>query len=192
MTTRVTELWDRPPVRWAFSMLAAAVLVAGAIVFWNTRTAHDAAPNSGPPSHPFASRNATKLYGKELAHMPAQIKPMMRTLVMDGILRRNPAATWSMLSDRVRAGLTRQQWASGDIPMPQFPVSQYAGYATQTLRQRERDIMIVITVADTKPAVNPNLSVLVELKPVGGPATPHWVIVYMGERGGGPPIPAAQ
>ena len=35
MTERVTELWDRPPVRWAFSMVAAAVLVVGAVLFWN-------------------------------------------------------------------------------------------------------------------------------------------------------------
>jgi hypothetical protein len=193
MTARVTELWDRPPVRWAFTMLAVALLAVGAIAFWNSRTAHDNAPNTGPPSpNAYTDGNPTKMYGKQLAHMPAQIKPMMRTLVLDGILRKDPAATWSMLSAKVRAGLTRDQWATGNIPLPQFPTSQYVGYATQTLRQRARDIVIDVTVAGTKPAINPNANVLVELKPVGGPAAPHWVIVYVAERGGGPGVPAAQ
>jgi hypothetical protein len=193
MTARVTELWDRPPVRWAFSMLAVALLAVGAIAFWNSRTAHDAAPNTGPPSpHAYSDGSPSKLYGRELAHLPAQIKPNIRTLVMDGVLRKDPAATWGMLSDRVHAGLTREQWATGDIPLPQFPTSQYAGWAMQVLRLRARDILIDVTVADTKPATNPNLNMLVELKPVGGPAAPHWVIVYAAPRASGPGVPAAQ
>jgi len=193
MTTRVTEFWDRPPVRWAFSMLAVAVLVVGAIAFWNARTSRDAAAVATPPSpHAYSDGNPTKLYGHKLAHLPAQVKPMITTLVMDGVLRKNPAATWGVLSDRVHAGLTRKQWATGDIPLPQFPTSQYAGWAMQVLRQRARDIVIDVTVADTKPAINPNLNMLVELKPVGGPAAPHWIIVYAAPRAGGPGVPAAQ
>lgn len=191
MTTRVTELWDRPPVRWAFSMLAAAVLVVGAVLFWNARTSHDAASITSPPSHPFAKPNPAKAYGKPIA-MPPQVKTLVRRFVEDGILRKNPAATWGMVSPRIQSGVTRQQWNAGTMPIPEFPTSEFAGAGYHALVQRARLIELSVTLANTKPAVNPNLDVLIQLRPIGGPVATHWVIVYVGERGGGPPIPAAQ
>ncbi|MGN6378226.1 MAG: hypothetical protein ACTHNU_04685 [Gaiellales bacterium] len=184
MTARVAELWDRPPVRWAFTMLAVAVLAVGAISYWNSR--HPAQHASGPSVNAYSSGNPAA-FGAPIP-FPAKARTLLRQFVKDGILRQNPAATYDMVSPKLHAGMTRSQWATGNIPIPEFPKSAFGGAGLKIMRSRQHELLVKIPIASNSAQTATSLTTLLELKPFGD----KWVITYAGVFGGGPPIPAAQ
>jgi hypothetical protein len=186
MTTRVTGLWDRPPVRWAFTTIAVVVLGVGAVVYWNSRDPNLKIANPPPVGNPYSSGTPAS-YGPKIP-FPHAVKAELQQFVKDGILRRNPAAAYDMVSPKVRAGMTRAQWATGDVPIPQFPKKYFGGAGIKILQSRAHEIMVEVALASTSTKATTSLNTLIELKPVGK----RWVIVYAAEYGGGPPIPSAQ
>jgi hypothetical protein len=186
MTTRVSSLWDRPPVRWAFTTVALVVLGIGAVVYWNSRDPNLKIANPPPAGNPYQSGTPAS-YGPKIP-FPHAVKSELQRFVKDGILRQNPAATYDMVSPKVRAGMSRSQWATGTIPIPEFPNKYFGGAGIKVLHSRAHDIMAQVAVASTSANTVTSLNTLIELKPVGK----RWVIVYAAEYGGGPAVPSAQ
>jgi hypothetical protein len=167
-------------------MLAVVVLGIGAVEYWNTRQPNLKLSNPPPAGNPYQSGTAASL-GPKIPFPPA-VKTELQTFVKDGILRENPAATYDMVSAKVRAGMTRSQWASGTIPLPQFPKKYFGGAGIKILHSRQHDLLVQVAVASTSAKTVTSLNTLIELKPVGK----RWAIVYAAEYGGGPPVPSAQ
>ena len=185
MTTRVTGLWDRQPVRWVFTMVALAVLGIGAVMYWNSRDPNLHLSNPPPAGNPYQSGTPAS-WGQKIP-FPHAVRVELQRFVSDGILRKNPAATYDMVSPKLHAGITRAQWASGTIPIPQFPKKDFGGAGIKVLHSRAHDVMAEVALASTSKATTA-LNTLIELKPVGN----RWVIVYAAQYGGGLPVPSAQ
>jgi hypothetical protein len=170
VSTRVIELWDQRPIRLVVSALAAAVLVLGMITFVRSRQpkAVDYA-GSKPLSHEAQLRAE---YGRKIP-LPAEVRTVARSLVSDGILRRDPLAARKLVSPELAAAATDQQWAQGSLPMPQFPAKDFAGAGYKVMRSRARDVLLQVTIGSTDVNAARPLAVLVELRRFGG----HWLVV---------------
>jgi hypothetical protein len=188
MTAKVTEYWDRPWYRRGFVAVALAILVAGLGV-QISRSHGGAAPLVAvPQQNPFHQTNARKVYGRTIP-LPHSVLVSARKFVQDAVLREHPGATWSMVEPKLRRGISRADWNSGNIPVPQFPRKYLRGVGMHVIRSREREIMLDMLVASKNPLAMSNLETLIEFKPQPGGG---WKISYVAPRGGGPPVPAAQ
>src|SRR5205814_1044378 len=48
------------------------------------------------------------------------INSTLSAFVADAVTRRHPAAAYDLVTPKMRAGQTRAQWASGELPVPPF------------------------------------------------------------------------
>jgi hypothetical protein len=167
-------------------MVAVVVLGIGAVMYWNSRSPNLKIANPPPAGNPYQSGTSAS-WGPKIP-FPHAVKTELQQFVKDAILRQNPAATYDMVSPKVRAGITRSQWATGTIPIPQFPNKYFGGAGIKVLHSRAHDVLTQVSVASTSSQSVTSLNTLIELKPVGK----RWVIVYAAVYGGGPAIPAAQ
>ncbi len=143
---------------------------------------------SVPQQNPFHPINASKAYGKTIP-LPHSVLVSARKFVKDGVLREDPGATWSMVEPKLRAGISRAEWNSGNIPVPQFSRKYFGGLGMHVVRSREREIFLDMAVASKDPLAASNLETLIEFKPQPGGG---WKISYVAPRGSQPPVPAAQ
>jgi hypothetical protein len=188
MTAKVTEYWDRPWYRRGFVAVALAVLAGGLVATILHSNGGAVAPAAVPQSNPYHPLNRTKEYGHTIP-LPHSVLLAARKFVKDAVLREHPGATWSMVEPKLRTGISRADWNSGNIPVPQFPRKYYAGAGMHVVRSREREILLDMAVASKDPLAASNLETLIEFKPQPGGG---WKISYVAPRGGQPPIPAAQ
>lgn len=180
---RVGHLWDRSPVRAVFTTVSVIVLVAGLVVFLTSRNG----PSAGAPGPAVASpTSATALYGKRIA-MPPQAVATARKFIQTAVLRANVGAAWALTTPKERAGFTRAQWDTGDIPVVPYTRKGFSGARFTIARSRQRDILIQVLLSSHTLGVKPSVDFL-EMVPSGG----RWLVSYWAPRGENPPVPAAQ
>jgi len=171
MSTRVLELWDQRPIRLAVSALAAAVLVVGVVAFVRSRETKPVHYAPNPPA-PSVQQQLTAKYGPKIP-VPAEARRVTRQLITDGVLRKDPLAARKLVSARMSAAATDQQWAEGTLPMPEFPAKLFTGAGFKTMRSRAHDILFLVSIGTANATAAPPLSLLVELVRSKG----HWVVV---------------
>jgi hypothetical protein len=181
---RVGQLWDRSLVRTVFATVAGIVLVAGLVVFINSRNGVRVADVPGSALAP--AQNATALYGKPIK-MPPEAFATARRFVQTAVLRNDVAAAWNIVTPKVRGGLTHAQWDTGTIPVVPYPRERFGGAKFKVDRARQRDILLEVLLSSHKLGVPPTDDFL-EMVPRGG----RWLVSYFAPRGQNPPVPAAQ
>jgi hypothetical protein len=182
---RVGQMWDRSLVRAVFSTIAAIVLVAGLVLFVESR--HPASVASGPGGPAVASTpNATAQYGKRIKMPPAAVRTAQR-FIQTAVLRKDVAASWALTTPRERAGFTHAQWITGNIPVVPFPREKFGSAKVKVDRSRERDILLEVLLTSKKLGVAP-IDDFMELVPSGK----GWLVTYFAPRGVNPPVPSAQ
>lgn len=188
MTAKVTEYWDRRWYRRGFVAVALAVLVVGLWVQISRSHGGAATLVKVPQQNAFHPINPEKAYGNKIP-LPHSVLVSARKFVKDAVLREHPAATWSMVEPKVRAGISRAAWNAGNMPVPQFSRRYLDGVGMHVIRSRQREILLDMLVASKNPVALQNLETLIEFKPQpqGG-----WKISYVAPRGSQPPVPAAQ
>jgi hypothetical protein len=178
-------MWDRSPARAVFSAIAVIVLVTGIVLFVQSRHSASVASGRGGPVAA-APQNATALYGKPIKLPPAAVHTAQK-FIQTAVLRTNAAASWALATPKERAGLSRAQWNTGDIPVVPYPRSGFSGARFKTIRSRQHDILLQVLMTSHTLGVKPSVDFL-ELVPRGG----RWLVTYWAPRGTNPPVPAAQ
>jgi hypothetical protein len=182
---RVGQMWDRSLVRAVFSAIAVIVLVTGLVLFVESR--HPASVASGPGGPAIASpQSPTALYGQPIKLPRAAVHAAQR-FIQTAVLRQDVAASWDMATPKERGGLSRAQWNTGNIPVVPYPRRGFSGARFQTVRSRQRDILLQVLLTSHTLGVKPSVDFL-ELVPRGG----RWLVAYWAPRGENPPVPAAQ
>ena len=181
---RVGQMWDRSPARAVFSAIAVIVLVTGLVLFVESRHSASVASGRGPAIA--TPQNATAQYGKPIKLPPAAVRTAQK-FIQTAVLRKDVAASWALATPKERAGLTRAQWDTGDIPVVPFPRERFGAAKFKIDRARQRDILIEVLLTSHKLGVAPADDFL-EMVPSGG----RWLVTYFAPRGENPPVPAAQ
>jgi hypothetical protein len=182
VSEKVIALWDQRPIRLAIGALAAVVLVLGAISFVQSR---ERKPVNYSGGSPFTAPNETALYGRKVP-LPAEARTVARTFLSEAVLRKDPLSARKLVSPKLRAAASAADWASGTIPVPQFPAKVFAGAAYDVLRSRQRDVLMDVQIGSTKPNSIKGYDLLVELRPFSG----HWLVVSAAPRNS-TPVPSA-
>lgn len=178
-------MWDRSLVRAVFSTIAVIVLVTGLVLFVESRHPASVASGQGGPALA-APPNATAQYGKQIP-MPPQAVRTAQKFIQTAVLRKDVAASWALTTASERAGFTRAEWATGNIPVVPFPREKFGSAKFKIDRSRQRDILLEVLLTSKKLGVAP-IDDFVELVPSGK----HWLVKYFAPRGVNPPLPAAQ
>jgi hypothetical protein len=181
---RVGQMWDRSLVRAVFSTIAAIVLVGGLVLFVESRHPASVASGGGPAIAP--PPNATAQYGKPIKMPPAAVRTAQK-FIQTAVLRKDVAASWALTTPTERAGFTRAQWLTGNIPVVPFPREKFGSAKFKIDRSRERDILLEVLLTSKKRGVAP-IDDFMELVPSGK----RWLVTYFAPRGVNPPVPAAQ
>jgi hypothetical protein len=182
---RVGQMWDRSLVRAVFSAIAVIVLVTGLVLYVESR--HPASVASGPGGPAIAPPpNATAQYGKTIKMPQAAVRTAQK-FIQTAVLRKDVAASWALTTPRERAGFTRAQWVTGNIPVVPFPRAKFGSAKFKIDRSRERDILLEVLLTSKKLGVAP-IDDFMELVPSGK----GWLVTYFAPRGVNPPVPAAQ
>jgi hypothetical protein len=177
-------MWDRSLVRAVLSTIAVIVLVGGLVLFVESR--HSDRVASGPGGPALRSNANPAQYGKPIKVPPQAVRTAQK-FIQTAVLRKDVAASWALVIPAVRAGLTRAQWNTGDIPVVPFTRDRFGGAKFRIDRARQRSIIFEVLLTSHRLGVAPADDFL-EMVPSGG----RWLISYFAPRGQNPPVPAAQ
>ncbi len=174
------HLRDRRVVRRAGLAAAAVAALIAAFAYQQSRPG--APTYVGPGAHPFAQHLG--VYGHPIK-LPQSALDTARKFVQTAVLRKDPAASWDLVTPALRAGTTRTEWSSGNIPVTPFPASAFRQAAFQVTRSRSKNIMLEVAISSSKSSIQAAYDYL-EMVPVNG----RWLVTYFGPVGYQPPVPS--
>ena len=152
------------------AVLAAAAVVATIIgLTWS---------NTSREKETFEPGKAQVIHGQvPVALSPADRRAVLRAVrrfVETAVARRDLAAAYDLTTPDLRGGVSRSQWARGEIAVPAYPVYRYGARITDTYRN---DVSVQLFLMARRRGVDP-LGVDVELKAVGKGASRRWLVSY--------------
>jgi hypothetical protein len=177
-------MWDRSLVRAVFTTIAVIVLVAGLVLYVESRHPASVASATGGPA--VLSTSPSALYGKPILMPPSAVRAAQK-FIQTAVLRRDVAASWALTTPKERAGFSQARWNTGDIPVVPFPSAKFSGAKFKIDRSRQRSILIEVLLTSHKLGVAP-ADDFMELVPSGH----HWLVSYFAPIGVNPPVPSAQ
>lgn len=160
--------WRRR-LAWLTGIVLAVAAVAAVVVLW---------PNTAPEQQQPPSNVQAKI---EKEPKPVRLKApdkrdalvVIRHFLYTAVARKHVDRSWNLVAPELRAGFTRKQWATQDIPVVPFPV--------QTARWRleysdERGVGFSVALFPTKESHQRAQVFLVGLHTIGKVNRQHWVI----------------
>lgn len=103
---------------WAGGGLAAVGAVALAFVLWPRASAEPAASDSAGPALEIAERPEVPLSRAARA----EVLTVAQRFLTSAVARKRVAGSWELAHPDLRQGLTRREWAAGEIPIVPYPV----------------------------------------------------------------------
>jgi hypothetical protein len=190
MLGRVRRLLSSPRRRRRLFRASGVVVAAGcaiAIGFLYPNTGHEEAVFSpGKPQVTHEEPPATPLTKSDIAASERALDRFVRTAV----LRRHVDDSYDLVTRHLRAGMTREQWRTGDIPVTPFAAKDFA-FAKSQLQYSHGNVARYDVLIWAKPkAATSSTSFSLELHAVGPGKSRHWLVDYFEPVGGGISMPA--
>lgn len=168
-------------------MVAAAAGCAIAIGFLYPNTGREESVFSpGKPQVTHEEPPATPLSKTDLA----ATEQTLDHFVLTAVLRRHLDESYDLATGQLRAGMTREEWRTGDIPVVPFVAKDFA-FAKSKLRYSHANFARYDVLIWAKPhATTGSTSFSMELRAVGAGKHRHWLVDYFQPLGGGISMPA--
>jgi hypothetical protein len=115
-------------------------------------------PVTAPPQLGRSARNA--------------IDRTLSAFVADAVARQRPAAAYDLVTPAMRAGQTRAQWASGELPVPPFEARADSATKYSVLSASPGDAELRLLLQPRHPRRDGVIAYQVHVKRVGG----HWLV----------------
>jgi hypothetical protein len=172
------KLLDSPRRRRRLFRLAVVVAVLGAgvaiaVAFWNT--AKPIGKSSGPETGSVPEQSVPRQV-RLTAETRRQVHATLTRFVATAVTRRNVTAAFGLVTPKLRAGMTRKEWAKGDIPVYPYParrdveISRYVG-------SFKNDVLLDVLLQPRKSAKNLGpIAFEVEMRAVGSGARRRWLV----------------
>jgi hypothetical protein len=165
----------------ALPYVAALVFVAGGVAFLIVHfgnTSNVTHPNTARGPGIDASKNPPSV------PVPAEAKTVAAKYVISAMTRQNLPLSWTLTHPKLKAGYTRKQWLTGNIPVQFFPPKAFAGASYKVQWSRRNDVMLNVYVFAKPKMATLSQAFFVELNPVGTGASKHWLVSYVAPNGG--------
>ena len=109
--------------------------------------------------------------------------------VVSAMTRENLALSWSLTHPKLKAGYTRKEWLTGNIPVPVFPSNAFAGASYKVQWSHPNDLLLNVYVFAKPKMARLSNAFFIELNPVGTGASKRWLVSYVAPSGGGQNVP---
>jgi len=166
--------------------VAALVFVAGGIAFLiayygNTADVNDPATRAGKPQdNSGVPKNVP---------VPKDAKTVAAKYVLSTMTRKDMALSWSLTHPKLKKGFTRKQWLTGDVPVPVFPASAFAGASYKVQWSHPDDVLLNVYLFAKPKHATLSQAFFIELNPVGTGDNKRWLVSYVAPNGGGQNVP---
>jgi hypothetical protein len=173
--------------RRSLSLLSAAILVAGAVVFavaWIGDTGKSfESPLSNEPAQVFTPRKQVPL--------DVEARRVAGRFILTAVARESLGESYELVHPELRQGMTKQEWLTGNIPVVYYPAKEIET-ATFKVDESYRDeaILEVALLPKDPASVKPQVF-FIGLKKAGRGAAARWQVYYWVPRAA-PRIPIDQ
>lgn len=153
--------------------LVALAAIAGAaglvsVLFWNTGRSYETPLSTEPALFPEQQRNV-RLSKAERSQALATAALFVKTAVV----REHVAQSYALAHPKLRQGLSREEWSTGEIPVQYYPVDA-ARWRLDFQYEDELGLAVYVVPragADLRPMVFD-----MSMKPVAGAGGRHWLV----------------
>jgi hypothetical protein len=166
--------------------VAALVFVAGGIAFliaYFGNTSNVTHPNTAHGPGIDASKTPPTV------PVPKGAKTVAAQYLLSTLQRRDMALSWKLTHPKLKAGYTRKEWLTGNVPVPVFPSSAFAGASYKVQWSHPNDVLLNVYVFAKPKMASLSNAFFVELNPVGTGASKRWLVSYVAPSGGGQNVP---
>lgn len=170
----------------ALPYVAALVFVAGGIAFliaYFGNTSSVTHPNTAHGPGIDASKNPPTV------PVPKAAKTVAAQYLLSTLERQNLSQSWTLTHPKLRAGYTRKEWLTGNIPVPVFPSEAFAGASYKVQWSHPNDVLLNVYVFAKPKMARLSNAFFIELTPVGTGAGKRWLVSYVAPSGGGQNVP---
>jgi hypothetical protein len=159
-------------LRLAIVLVVLAAVGVVAALFWNT-------------GKPIGTSTTPETQGVEVpaeqrevrltAATKREVHAVLTRFVATAVTRRNVAASFGLVTPKLREGMSRSEWALGEIPIYPYParheveISRYVG-------SFRNDVLLDVLLQPRPGAKAGPVAFEVELKAVGSGARRHWLV----------------
>ena len=165
----------------ALPYVAALVFVAGGIAFliaYFGNTSNVTHPGTRPGTPVDASKTPPTV------PVPAAAKAVAAKYVLASMARENLPLSWNLTHPSLKAGYTRKEWLTGNIPVQVFPKSAFAGATYKVQWSHPNDVLLDVYIFAKPKMATLSQAFFMELKLVGTGTSKRWLVSYVGPNGG--------
>jgi hypothetical protein len=170
----------RPGPRSWLGWLSVLVLAVGlllvitrALDVWGGSTATKAVPAT-PAATP---RTTTSTHEKTVPLEPAA-RAVARRFLLTAVARRHLASSYDLVGPALRQGMTRSQWATGNIPIIPYPVTEQSFVPLSIDFSYENHALLEVTLMpDAGHAATKAQQFFLELRAYGKGSAKRWLVV---------------
>ena len=165
----------------ALPYLAALVFVAGGVAFliaYFGNTSDVTHPGTRPGTPVDASKNPATV------PVPKGAKTVAAQYVLATMTRKDMALSWTLTHPELKAGYTRKEWLTGNIPVQFFPPKAFAGASYKVQWSHPNDVLLNVYLFAKPKMATLSQAFFIELKPVGTGASKRWLVSYVAPNGG--------
>jgi hypothetical protein len=165
----------------ALPYLAALVFVAGGVAFliaYFGNTSNVTHPGTRPGQPVDASKNPPTV------PVPKGAQTVAAQYVLATMTRKDMALSWSLTHPELKAGYTRKEWLTGNIPVQFFPPKAFAGASYKVQWSHPNDVLLNVYLFAKPKMATLSQAFFIELRPVGTGASKRWLVSYVAPNGG--------
>jgi len=175
------RLWESYGSRLLF-FAGVVVLAVGSVVLLVTLLKEE------DPSGPLPAQPNLTPAQKRMAQVDPEARKVAGKFILTAVARKNVDDSWSITHPSLRAGFTRREWASGDIPIVPYDVGSIDEARFRVDALEKNLIQLDVALLPKQGSKEKAALFKIGLVAVGKGAQRHWVVDYWGP-GQSVPVP---
>jgi hypothetical protein len=167
----------------ALPWIAGAVLLLGALAFWQTLVRDKSTPER------FGTGTVRDVSSEKSVALAPEARQIVVKFINTAVVRKNLAEAWKISGPQIRQGLSLKEWMTGNIPVVPYPEAAVNRSPVKITWSYPNDAALEVVLnpkAGSK--VKPQLF-FVGLKKQGSGSQARWVVDYWAPYSP-PPIPS--
>jgi len=149
-------------------------------------------------------RNTGHPYPDKLSNQPAQVYTQQKTVPVDpeilqvarkfiltAVARKNVAASYDIVGPDLRGSMTREEWATGNIPIVYYPADRLSLATFKVDYSHPREALLEVGLVPQQGVDVKRLTFFIGFEKVGAGKAAHWVVNYWSPHYK-PPVPLTQ
>jgi hypothetical protein len=170
----------------ALPYLSALVFVAGGIAFliaYYGNTSNVTHPGTRPGTPVDASKNPPSV------PLPKNARLVAAEYIVSTMARKDLGKSWNLTHPSLKAGYTRKEWLTGNIPVQFYPADAVDAASFKVQYSHPNDVLLNVYIFSKDKNVKTQ-SFFIELKPVGAGAAKQWKVSYVAPSSGALLVPS--